>query len=210
MTTTAQRIRDHIDDLEDGEMFATQEVLYCGVRNAVDLALFNMVRNAEIFRLARGLFLKILPGVRMPSVIEIAKKKAAVFRKKIVEHGGNAAIKFGFVDKRRFFEPHLDFYTTGCSSSFHCNYGRIKFKAVSKRKFNLPLSRVGKLLKAIWYMGFWKRFKIRNKARHIERCLDRIDRLSFRMQITRVPNWIRRMFYLTIKRSYKKLEKSRF
>jgi len=77
---TASDIRRHIFGLPARQPFSTRDCLVYGKRSAVDQELYRLVKNGEIRRLARGLFVRD-QKIEF-SVFEIANLKAQAFGRK--------------------------------------------------------------------------------------------------------------------------------
>lgn len=195
---TASKVRLHIDSLGDKQIITTRDLLYCGRRNAVDLALFKLVRKGVLWRLARGVFIRRTGDQYVPSVLKIARAKASAFLKKLKPHGNKAGKLFDFPQTNKSENGVYEYYCSGSSSSsFRCIYGLIKLHSVSARKMYLKNNRVGNLLKAMWFLGFRNRIVSRVKFRFHEGQLARRMRLEFRDEIKQVPSWIYDTFYPT-------------
>lgn len=122
MPSIAAKVLDLITGF--GEVaFSTAQVLSCGNRNAVDIALCRLVKKRVITRLAAGIFVVNSDSGVLPSPGEIARAKASRFDKKLVE--GRSGPQSAFC-----------YFTDGCRSSFQTIYGRICFRhrSPSKRK----------------------------------------------------------------------------
>jgi hypothetical protein len=140
-------IRAHIGSCGD-EVFSTSEFLNYGLRNAVDQALFRLVKQGLIERVARGVFRR--PCRIAPEVIAVARCKASAFKKRISTDGFDLAREFGLIDEGH---PLPTFATCGPNSSFVVGVETVVFKAVSRRRMALPDDAVGRLLCALWAVG---------------------------------------------------------
>lgn len=151
--STAGNIRAYIERLPLQQIFSTREVLHFGSRGSVDQALYRMVHDFTIVRLAWGLFYKSLDGKDLPPVEEIAKKKAEVFFKEIITHGQDAACEIGIVEQGN--DRTIYNVRGSASSSFLCvqQNHRVYTKATSARRLVDGSTRCGKVIRALWEMG---------------------------------------------------------
>jgi hypothetical protein len=79
-------ILNFISNLSSGEWFSTQQVLNLGTREAIDQALYRLVKCGYLTRIAWGLF-TLRTNEQNFEPLAVAKFKAQVFKKKIAIHG---------------------------------------------------------------------------------------------------------------------------
>jgi len=103
-------------------------MLIYGTRSAVDTALHRMVQSGFITRLARGVFVR--DSGKEPSILDIARAKAAAFKKGFVAQPENILVKLG-ISSRKYAAT---FVKTGRSSSFWTIRGRVYLRGISERK----------------------------------------------------------------------------
>lgn len=139
-------IRQFVHQLPLEQIFSTRECLNFGSRGAVDQALSRLVRQKEIVRLARGLFVRAQEF--LPSAIEVCRAKARAFGKEIAIDGQNAASEFKLSERR----PDT-FLVSGCSSSFAYFGGRIEMKNASAKKMKMADNPSALAIRALWYAG---------------------------------------------------------
>lgn len=145
---TTSYIRRHIAKLKTNELFVSRDFLVYGTRYAIDNALSMMVKTQEIVRVARGVFMKTVYPLRLPSAFQVARVKALAFGKQIYEHGANAALEFGLNAK---IHGQPTFATTGRTTSFAFGKTRIHLKALASRKVLVNKLLVGKMITALLY-----------------------------------------------------------
>src|SRR5262249_39792644 len=136
MWTTAQ-IRRQLARMAGTKPFSIREFLACGARAAVDQAFARLVKNGELIRVARGLYIKATSP--LPSVLEVALAKAAAFQRTIAMHGSQAALLLKISEKlsqNQTVKEHV-FATSGRSSSFRFGNQVIRFVGASARKLQL-------------------------------------------------------------------------
>lgn len=112
-----------------------------------------MVSEVQLLRLASGLFVKKTPGMKLPSIREVAIGKGRAFSKEIFVHGQDAAYELGLEDSPN---NETTFYVQGsATSSFisHLHGRRVHFKAAAARRLYEVSKRVGKVMRALWHLG---------------------------------------------------------
>ncbi len=119
--STASKIREQIRELGANAIFVSKQFLHLGTRNAVDLTLSRLEKKGRILRLAVGVFIAVSSDLKLPSALEIAQTKAAIYGKQISY-------------ERELQKETRKFCTNGCSSSFQTVHGRVYFKPISPAK----------------------------------------------------------------------------
>jgi hypothetical protein len=119
-----------------------------GSRGAIDQALYRLVKSGFIIRVARGVFMK--RNSPTPSVLEVAKTKAAAFCKQIYQHGADAAQELGFATE---CNPSPVFACNGHSSCFRFGEIVIRLVGMSPRKLHAGDSLSGRVIRALWHLG---------------------------------------------------------
>ncbi|MCC7527837.1 MAG: hypothetical protein IT342_04905 [Candidatus Melainabacteria bacterium] len=188
--STASAIRRYINQLPPRQIFSTREVLHFGSRASVDQSLYRMVSEVSLLRLASGLFVKKYPGMKLPSVEEVAAAKAKAFSKEIFVHGQDAAYELGIEDSP---SDKAIFYVQGSStSSFlsHIHGRRVHFKATAARRLYEVNQRVGKVMRALWHLGPDRLDSAVLKKATIN--LNREEIRALRHSAYRVPWWLAR------------------
>jgi hypothetical protein len=149
--STAEAIYQYIAALAEGMLFATQELLQMGSRDAIDACLYRMVKVGKIIRWTSGVFIRAEEHNRVPSALEVATFKARVFGKKIAQHGLDAAHALGLVDAGN---PTPTFLACCRHSSFLlAKKTRIHTHGTVPRKL-LLLDQFGEsVVKALWHLG---------------------------------------------------------
>lgn len=144
---TTAKIRRDINRRKEDEIFTTRAMLQYGARSAVDSALYNLVKDGTIRRLARGVFVRgECKIVFEPVVIAIAKAKA--FGKRILFRDHQRSL-FGLPIAGK--QKPNTFIVEGHSSSFQYGTQRIFFKMAVARKFALGETLAGTALRLLWW-----------------------------------------------------------
>lgn len=125
MASIASRVRDFVQNVGSGELFTTGQLLNLGSRNAIDIALFRLVKNGFLLRLAAGVFAKSQSSFETFSIQDIVREKAARFNKSI------------FIPPMNLSNPKTVFFTDGCSSRFRSIHGILQLRHQSPSKRNL-------------------------------------------------------------------------
>jgi hypothetical protein len=135
---TSQAIRQTIADQPQGAVFSSADFLSSGTRAAVDQALFRLMKNGTIVRVARGLYAAAGQHVNAQTV-------ASALARKTGEHVGLAQT-----------EEHGDLLvvpTSGLSRTLKAAGHTVQFRRMSQRKVQLAASPKGRVLLALWTQG---------------------------------------------------------
>lgn len=154
IASTITYIRRHISSLPKNVIFTTRDLLSYGSRASVDQALYRLVKQRAIIRLARGVFIR--DGSKIPKIADVASAKAQAFGKQIGMHGYELLRKL-FPDSQ---EPVQDtsqivatFAVNSRTSSFRFGSVTILLHGVCQRKMQLAKSNVGCVVLALWAGG---------------------------------------------------------
>jgi hypothetical protein len=142
-------IKQHIRKLPATRLFTTRELLQYGKRSAVDQVLFRLVRQKQIVRVARGVFVRKIKY--KPTLKKIAEVKAAAFGKKIYYHARNLLVDLKLVP--RATKNCALFAVNAHSSSFATCRGRVELHGFGKRKLELCKTKLGNVLNSLWHLG---------------------------------------------------------
>jgi len=125
-------------------------MLAYGVRSAVDQALYLMVKEGTIRRLARGLFVWDPQNKKKFSAWDIARLKAKAFGRRA------AYYDFGwskFVETEGHKANLTQIWTNSRSSKFWSEVGVIELKECAQRKMHMMQTKAGQRMKALWQLG---------------------------------------------------------
>jgi len=147
---TASFIRKHIFNLPQGTPFSTRDMLAYGVRSAVDQALYLLVKEGTIRRLARGLFVWDPRKKTKFTPFDIARLKAKAFGRKA------AIYDFGrtnFLETDGHKADLTLIWTNSRSTKFWSEAGFIELKECAQRKMRMLQTKAGQRMKALWQLG---------------------------------------------------------
>lgn len=185
----ASRIRRHINGLPRKTIFVTRDVIYCGKRSAVDNVLFRLVRDGDLVRLARGVFVSSRGLSELPSVLDIVKAKAAAFNRAIFVSAREAAVNLGLLP-----DGHAQavFATDGGHTSFYlcAHEKRVELKNVCPRKRDVNDSPVVQALRAVWLVHKKDRSVPETGRRLLIKGLGREGWDQFLTSSRRMPTWL--------------------
>jgi hypothetical protein len=191
---TASAVARHVNKLTHGQLLTTRDLLSYGTRSAVDQAVAKLVRLGYIKRLARGVFVR-LTEFRVPDVsaAEVAETKAAAFGKQILPWGADGC-KNSVNDGSG--QPQVMFASSGCTSQFRFGDMIVCYRAVSARKFNLGVSKVGRSLRTLWQLG--RRLCDAHSVMDAVRGFYRSDFDEIRRPVAAslLPAWLTKLFYV--------------
>jgi hypothetical protein len=176
-------IRRHIQKLKSTEIFTTRHMLIYGKRSAVDSALGRMVRNGQLYRLARGVFVKSLAD--KPTLAQIVEAKVKAYAGKIVVHAVNILSRFHLARER----SHT-FAKNGSSSSFDTIHGRAILLNQCARKMRLYQAEAGRAARALWHLRNQSDGLLDRAVDVVTAFFKRTDREDFLFASALMPWWL--------------------
>ncbi len=192
--TITQNIRARIGKLPAGVPFTTSQVLSLGSRAAVDQVLSRLVREGEITRLARGVFVKPKQnphiGPVLPNTQVVAEAIGRATGNKVGIHGAEAARQLGLTTQ---VPTRPVFYTTGPTRRFKLGKTEITLKHVAPRKLYLGNRPAGIALSALWYIGKGK--VTQSVIENIEKNLSTEEFEELTCARSVMPAWMADAFY---------------
>jgi hypothetical protein len=192
-------IRNLISRLKYGQMFCTRDCLNFGPRAAVDQALYRLVKEGTVVRLARGVFTKLRANTPIPTAQQIAAYKAKAFFRKIVHipksfSRPDLLLPQVYLGKGRDVSQKLSpFASDGATSSFALILSGEKeeFKRQAPRKLVLGDTLHGLLIRRLWSLG-----KDDVSEKDIAQAFDHLgreDRNSLRSSCHIMPAWLAKL-----------------
>lgn len=156
VNTTRNRILGFFSELGEGIPISVRMLFCFGKEAQVYKIASELVKRHKLSRVTWGIYMLPTKDGSLPSEEEVALAKARGFGKKIytldeeIKHEtANLKVMKG--------NPIALYATSGSSSSFKYNGGKIVFYKMANRKIELLRKRIGKV-----YTSFWKLFT-RNK-----------------------------------------------
>jgi hypothetical protein len=132
VSSVARKVRDLIAEFGTNVLFTSKNLLGCGRRNAVDIEVYRLVKAGKILRVAAGVFMRIVEGMELPSMLKTACVKANRFSRRLYEAEETPP--------HTHAETSNTFHTDGSSTSMLTIAGRIFLKHRAPAK---AASRVG-------------------------------------------------------------------
>ena len=153
--STAQTIRTDIRKLPRGRPFTTSRFAAHGPRGTVDRALSRIVREGEIERLSRGVFVRPresrFVGSVLPGIAEVVRVIARDNGETVQIHGAEAARRLGLSTQAPTTPV---FHTNASSRSIRIGNTTVKMVHTSnRRRLQFAGEPVGLALAALWYLG---------------------------------------------------------
>jgi hypothetical protein len=153
MTTTGN-IRQHISEIAIGEPFTSTQFNGLGTRAAIDQALSRFVKQGEIARVSRGVFVRPkisrYVGQVTPEPSKVAQAIANAHGESIQVHGAEAARLLGLTTQMPLQSV---FSTSGPNRELKVGKQRLILRHVAPRKLVLSGRPSGLALSALWYLG---------------------------------------------------------
>jgi hypothetical protein len=157
--STAELIRQKVEELPPGQPFTSSEFLSLGQRTTVDKTLARMVQAGILAKPTRGVFVRPKHskfGTVPPEPLEVAVAKA--HGQQVGIHGAEALRCLGLSTQ---VPVRPVFYTTGRSRTFNVGRTSVRLQQVSPRKLVYPGTKVGMAISALWYLG---KEKVKNEV----------------------------------------------
>ena len=152
--TTAEAIRNRINEIAVGEPFTSTQFNGVGTRASVDQTLSRLVKQSEIVRVSRGVFVRPkrsrYVGEVMPEPSKVAQAIANAHGETIQVHGAEAARLLGLTTQMPLQSV---FYTSGPNRELKLGNLQLILKHVAPRKLALSGRPSGLALSALWYLG---------------------------------------------------------
>lgn len=190
--STSSFIRRFINQLAEGQMFTTRDLLCFGSRTSVDQCLRNLLRKEKIERLARGVFMRGDQTTPRPTEVEIAMVKAAAFGKELSIHGDDLAAKFKLPSSPK--SDTIKFWVNGSSASeFKIGKTKVILKPASARMIRL-VKQAGPALSlaALSHLG---KKKVTRTEILMTATFSNHERQQLKESLKEVPQWLSK-FYL--------------
>jgi hypothetical protein len=187
--TTVEAIRNRINEIGMGEPFTSSQFNALGTRPAVDQALSRFVKQGEIARISRGVFVRPKKnryiGEVMPEPSKVAQAIAGAHGETIQVHGAEAARLLGLTTQMPL---QAVFYTSGPNRALKLGNLQLTFKHVAQRKLALAGKPSGLALSALWYLG--KEQVSPSTIKAIREKLTPEAFEEFRAETTAMPAWM--------------------
>jgi Family of unknown function (DUF6088) len=151
--TTVEVIRNRINEIGIGEPFTSSQFNALGTRAAVDQTLSRLVKQSEIARISRGVFVRPkksrYAGEVMPEPSKVAQAIANA-RGETIQVQGAAARLLGLTTQMPL---QAVFNTSGPNRALKLGNLQPTLKHVAQRKLALAGKPSGLALSALWYLG---------------------------------------------------------
>ena len=153
--STAEAIRSNIGKLPRGQPFTTSRFAAQGSRGTVDRALSRLVRQGEIERLSRGVFVRPrtsrFVGAVLPGIAEVVRTIARDNGETVQVHGAEAARRLGLSTQVPMAPV---FHTSASSRSIRIGNTAVRMIHTSnRRRLQFAGEPAGLALAALWYFG---------------------------------------------------------
>src|SRR5258708_38014731 len=152
--TTAEAIRKQIEEIGVGEPFTSTQFRGLGTRASVDQTLSRVVKQGEMVRVSRGVFVRPKESRYVGQIIrepaKVAQAIAKAHGETIQVHGAEAARLLGLTTQMPLQSV---FYTTGRNREIKLGNLKLTLKHAAKRKLALSGRPSGLALSALWYLG---------------------------------------------------------
>jgi hypothetical protein len=187
--TTVEAIRNRINAIGVGEPFTSTQFNALGTRASVDQTLSRLVKQGEIARISRGVFVRPKKsryvGEVMPEPSKVAQAIATAHGETIQVHGAEAARLLGLTTQMPL---QAVFNTSGPSRELKLGNLPLVLKHVARRKLALSGRPSGLALSALWYLG--KEQVSTNTIKAIREKLTPQAFEEFKAETSSMPAWM--------------------
>jgi len=187
--TTVATIRKRINEIGVGEPFISIQFNALGTRAAVDQTLSRLVKQGEIARISRGVFVRPkrsrYVGEVMPEPSKVAQAIARAHGETVQVHGAEAARLLGLTTQMAL---QAVFYTSGPSRELKLGNLPLILKHVARRKLALSGRPSGLALSALWYLG--KEQVTKGTIKTIREKLTPQEFEEFKAEAPSMPAWM--------------------
>ena len=190
--STAKAVRAAIRKLPRGRPFTGARFLKHGTRSAVDRTLSRLAADAEIRRLAQGVFVRPrtnrFVGAVMPDIHEVVEAIARNNGETLQIHGAEAARRFRLSTQ---VPTAPVFHTSGSSRTIRVAGTAVRMvHTANRRRLQFAGEPTGAAISALWYLG--KDNVTPETVAMIEAALGPSD--SRKLRSADMPAWMRKAF----------------
>jgi hypothetical protein len=187
--TTMEVIRNRINEIGTGEPFTSTQLKTLGTRAAVDQTLSRLVKQGEISRISRGIFVRPKQsryvGEVLPEPAKVAQAIATARGETVQVQGAEAARLLGLTTQMPL---QAVFYTSGPTRALKLGNLHLTLKHVVQRKLALAGKPSGLALSTLWYLG--KERVSTNTIKTIREKLTPEAFEEFRAETPAMPAWM--------------------
>ncbi len=152
--SAVKTLKQHIQKLSSGEPFSATSLRNLASADNIRQVLNRMVKNGDITRVSRGIFVKPKVVPHLGKVLPEAEQIVAIIAKTtgeiITVHGAEAARMLN-LSTQMPVQP--TFHTTGNTRRIQAGNIKIILKHISPRKLVEPGTIIGIVILALWYLG---------------------------------------------------------
>lgn len=184
----AEKLRNAIKEIPEGEVFIPQQFLTLSTRASIGQSLTRLTKSREVVRLARGLYVR--PKINK-YVGQVTPEPAAIAASVAKAHGAKIQITGAEAARRLELTTQMPtqpvYYTTGPSRQINVGRLRITLKHASPRRFALE-GAAGLALSALRHMG--RAHVTPEVIARVKRQLPTQEFETLRTAATAMPAWL--------------------
>jgi hypothetical protein len=187
MTNLNEQILERARALPEGTPLRAKELLHVGTRMAIDQSLSRLVKNGQLLRAGRGLY--VLPvetrfGSRAPSVAKIVEALGTATGETLVSSGAAAASSLGLTTQVPVKEVYL---TSGRTRQLSVGAQVVELRHAPSWQLALPVGRAGQALRALVWLG---KERANEAVPTLRRELSAAEILELSEVQGRLPTWV--------------------
>ena len=188
------KIKEHLKEIPEGETFTTSSLRHLASVDNVRQILNRLIKNGEIKRIARGVFVKAkhIPrvGEILPLVREIVETIAKATGETIAIHGAEAARQLQLTTQ---MPMRLMLYTSGNTREVKIKNQSVFLKHVSPSKLIAPGTVAGTVISALLYLG--REQVSLETLKKIQNQLSNEEFDTVLKEVSHMPAWMANIFY---------------
>lgn len=188
MPSLSDKITLYTDEFPEGYVFSPRSFLHIGNRNAVDQALYRLVRRGRMIRVFQGGYVKTIntpSGRRNPDLEKVLDSLQRIWMRPIVPSGAFAANSLGLTDQA---PSRLAYLTSGPDRLLSLGELEVDLLHAPRWQLVAPGRLAGTIIRALAFLGPEKAESTLNSIIPSLREEDRADLLSMRSR--GMPMWI--------------------
>ncbi len=188
MPSLSDKITLYTEEFSEGYVFSPRSFLHIGNRNAVDQALYRLVRRGRMIRVFQGGYVKVVntpSGRRSPDLEKVLDSLQKIWMRPIVPSGAFAANFLGLTDQA---PSRLTYLTSGPDRLLSLGELEVDLLHAPRWQLVAPGRLAGTIIRALAFLGPEKTESTLNSVVPRLSEADRTDLLSMRSR--GMPRWI--------------------
>lgn len=187
MNSLSEAILKRIQFLPEGSLLSPQELHHLGSRDAVNQAFSRLVKNEQLMRVSRGLYVAPITsrfGRRAPATEKVISALASKTNEVIVVSGARSANTLGLT---RQVPAREVFFTTGRPRALQLGKLKVKIEHAPQWQMALGATGAGEAIRALAWLG---QANAREAVAKLRKCLPNSEWQALQSARDLLPTWI--------------------